>query len=431
MILGGFFCQTAFFNFMNPLPSLLIAFRSLKIHKLRSFLTVLGIVIGITSVIIVFSAGEGLKGLLLSQIESWGSNFLEVEVKTPSTSKTSMSNATSMMMGVNITTLTQADAEAIKRYANIGNVYSAIIGQAMVIRGQEAAMKQLWGVSASFIDIDTSEVAEGRFFTDEEDKNISKVAVIGQTIKENYFAGQDPLGQYLKIGKNNYKVIGVLEDKGAVMYMDMDDVIYLPLTTLQKLVMGVDHVMFIMGNLKNQQLAQATADDLTQIMRERHDITDPNKDDFAVTTMEEMMQIWGTIFDAVTLLLMAIVAVSLIVGGVGIMNIMFVSITERTAEIGLSKAVGARPQSILAQFLWEAVALTSIGGVLGIVLGVLFSWLIALGAQSQGWDWPFVVKPIALAIAVGVSVAIGLIFGLYPAQKAAKKDPIEALRFEH
>jgi len=150
-----------------------------------------------------------------------------------------------------------------------------------------------------------------------------------------------------------------------------------------------------------------------------------------MVTLEEMMQIWGTIFDAVTLLLMAIVAVSLIVGGVGIMNIMFVSITERTAEIGLRKAVGARPQSILAQFLWEAVALTSIGGVLGIVLGVLFSWLIALGAQSQGWDWPFVVKPIALAIAVGVSVAIGLIFGLYPAQKAAKKDPIEALRFEH
>ncbi len=292
-------------------------------------------------------------------------------------------------------------------------------------------MKQLWGVSPSFIDIDTSEVEAGRFFTDEEDKSLAKVAVIGQSIKDDYFGEQNPLGKYLKIGKNNYKVIGVLEEKGMMMTMDMDDMVYLPLRTLQKLVMGIDHVMFVIGELIDQQIAQATADDLTLMMRDRHGITDPNKDDFAVTTMEEMMGIFDSIFDAVTLLLMAIVAVSLVVGGVGIMNIMFVSVTERTSEIGLRKAVGASSQSILAQFLWEAVVLTFSGGVIGIIVGVLFSLVTAIGAQSQGFDWPFIIKPMSLIIAVGVSVIIGLAFGLYPAQKAAKKDPIEALRFEH
>ena len=235
----------------------------------------------------------------------------------------------------------------------------------------------------------------------------------------------------MKVGKNNYKVIGVLEEKGAMMSLDMDDMLYMPLKTVQKLVMGIDHVSFIVGQMIDQEISEETADDLTLLMRDRHDITNPDKDDFAVTTMQEMMQIFDTIFDAITLLLMAIVTVSLIVGGVGIMNIMFVSITERTSEIGLRKAVGASSKSILSQFLWEAVVLTSIGGILGIIIGILFSLLTAIGAQSQGLDWPFIIKPISLVISVSVSVAIGLLFGLYPAQKAAKKDPIEALRFEH
>ncbi len=410
--------------------SMKIAYQALKINKLRSTLTILGIVIGITLVILVFTAGEGLKGLMLSQIEQWGSDFIGIEVKTPSTSKTSAENATSMMMGVNITTLKEEDAEAIKKHPNISNVYSAIIGQAMVTRGETAEIKQIWGVSSAYLDIDTSEIAAGRFFSDEEDKSLAKVVVIGQTIKSDYFGDEDPLGKSIKIGKNNYKVIGVMEERGAIMYMDMDDFVYLPLRTLQKLIMGVDHVMFIMGDLINQDLVKATADEITLMMRDRHNITKPSKDDFAVTTREEMLEIWDSIFGAVTLLLMAIVAVSLIVGGVGIMNIMFVSVTERTSEIGLRKAVGASHRHILFQFLWEAITLTTLGGFLGIFLGLLLSYATALLARSQGLSWDFIVKPSAIIISVGVSFAIGLIFGLYPAQKAAKKDPIEALRFE-
>ena len=415
---------------MRFIHSIKIAFKALAISKLRSFLTILGIVIGITSVVLVFSAGESLKGLLLSQIEAWGSDFIEVEVKAPSTSKTSMENAASLTMGVNITTLKESDAEAVAKHPNISDVYSAIIGQAMVTRGEEAEMKQLWGVTSSFIDIDTSEVSEGRFFTEDENKSLSKVAVIGQSIKEDYFPNQDPIGQNLKIGKASYQVIGAMAEKGAIMYMDMDDMIYLPLRTLQKLVMGVDHVMFIMGSLADQELAQATADEITLIMRSLHGISDPDKDDFAVTTMAEMMEIWDSIFGAVTLLLMAIVAVSLIVGGVGIMNIMFVSVSERTYEIGLRKAVGASYRAVLSQFLWEAVVLTFTGGILGIILGILISFLTSLGAQSQGIDWEFIIKPSSLLIAAGTSIAIGLIFGLKPAVKAAKLDPIVALRNE-
>ncbi|MBU1036957.1 ABC transporter permease [Patescibacteria group bacterium] len=416
---------------MQLLSSIKIAYKALTTHKLRSFLTILGIVIGITSVILVFSAGEAMKGLVLTQIESWGSDTIEVEVKMPNTSQASMENATNFMMGVSITTLKESDAQAVKDHPNISDAYSAIIGQSMVTYADESKMMQLWGVSASFIDMDSSEVGEGRFFTNDEDKSLAKVAVIGSGVKEKFFGDQEVVGKFIKIGKNNFKVIGVIKERGEIMYMNMDDFIYIPLKPLQKLVMGVDHVMFILAKLKDMDLAEATAEDLTLMMRDRHNITDPNKDDFAVITMAEAMEIWGSIMGGITLLLMAIVAVSLIVGGVGIMNIMFVSVTERTSEIGLRKALGASQSKILSQFLWEAVALTFIGGVIGIIFGLLISFLTSLGAKSQGFDWAFVINPLSLVIAVGASVVIGLIFGLLPARRAAKMDPIEALQYEY
>ncbi|MBU1130535.1 ABC transporter permease [Patescibacteria group bacterium] len=415
---------------MYFITSIKIAYIALTTHKLRSFLTILGIVIGITSVIMVFSAGEGVKSLLLGQIESWGSDMVEVEIKTPSASQTSIENATSMVMGVSITTLKEADAQAILEHPNISNVYSGNIGQAMVTYADQAKMLQLWGVSPSYIDMDASEVEEGRFFTEDENKSLARVAVIGSEIKKKFFGDQEAIGKNIKIDKNSYKVIGVMEERGDIMYMNMDEWIYMPIRTLQKLVMGVDHVMFIMGKIINMDLADATAQDLTLLMRDRHGITDPVKDDFAVITMEEAIEIYGSILGAVTLLLMAIVAVSLIVGGVGIMNIMFVSVTERTSEIGLRKAVGASEKKILSQFLWEAITLTFIGGIIGIIFGLLISLLTSIGAQSQGLDWPFIVKPTAIIISAGASIIIGLIFGIVPARRAAKMDPIMALRHE-
>jgi len=216
-------------------------------------------------------------------------------------------------------------------------------------------------------------------------------------------------------------------EQGTIMYMDMDDWIYMPLRTLHKLVMGIDHVSFIMGKMADKEMGDVTTEELTTLLRDRHNITDPDKDDFAVITMEEAMNIWDSVMGGITLLLMSIVAISLIVGGVGIMNIMLVSVTERTYEIGLRKAVGASRGKIMSQFLWEAVTLTTLGGIVGIVLGLGISFLTYLGAQSQGFDWPFVIDPVAILVSVSVSVAIGLIFGIFPARKAANLDPIVAL----
>jgi len=416
---------------MNNILSIIkIAFTALRVNKLRSFLTILGIVIGIMSVILVFSAGEGLKGLLLSQMESYGTDFVEVEIKTPSTSKTSAENATSMVMGVNVTTLTLDDADAILSHPNIKDAYSGIMGQAIMTRDEKSDIVQIWGASSSFIDIDSSEIEEGRFYTDEEDRSLARIVVLGSEAKKNFFGDKEAVGKNVKIGKHSFKVVGVLKEKGTVMFMNMDEWIYLPIRPLQKLVMGIDHVMFVMAKIDNMDISEQTAQELTLLMRDRHEITDPEKDDFAVTTMTEMMGIWDTIMGGVTLLLMAIVAVSLIVGGVGIMNIMFVSVTERINEIGLRKAVGANSSKILTQFLIEAMTLTFSRGVVGIILGLFISFLTSVGAKSQGFDWPFVVQPFSVLIAVGVSVLIGLVFGLIPAKKAANMDPIEALRHQ-
>ncbi|MCX6785991.1 MAG: ABC transporter permease [Candidatus Komeilibacteria bacterium] len=404
-----------------------ISLSSLWRNRLRSFLTIAGIVIGIMAVIIVFSAGEGLRGLIMAQVASWGSDFIEVEPKVPAAAQNSTANA---MGQAGITTLKNADAAAIAKVPNIKDVYSTVMGQAVAGTDQDSDIVQLWGTTASFLNIDSGKVATGRFFTDDEDKSLARVAVLGSSAKTKFFGDSDPIGKSLKIGKHNFKVIGVMAGKGAIMYMDMDKFIYLPLTSLQKLIMGINHVSFVVAKLKNTDLTAATADDLKILMRERHNITDPDKEDFAITTMVDALDNLNKILGGISLLLIAIAAVSLIVGGVGIMNIMLVSVTERTNEIGLRKAVGASEQKIMLQFLWEAVFLTFIGGIIGIIFGIGLSFLVSVAANSQGFNWAFVIKPMSLVWAVGVSVLIGLGFGLYPAQKAAKMDPIEALRFE-
>ena len=394
-------------------------------------MTILGIVIGIMSVIVVFSAGDGIKGLVTNQIASWGSDTVEVEIKVPSTAQNSAANGSNQAQGVTVTTLKIDDMEAIKKQPNIVDAYAFMMGQGVISYRNESDIEGLWGVSASYLNIDSSKVDYGRWFTEDEDKSLDRVVVIGSDAKQKFFGDGDAIGQSIRINKSNFKVIGVMKKRGAYMFMNMDENIYLPVRTLQKVIMNVDHVQFIMAKLKDKSLGDVTAGDLTLLMRSRHEITDPKKDDFAVTTMAEAMKMVDTVLGGVTLLLVAIAAISLIVGGVGIMNIMFVSVTERTNEIGLRKAVGANPRSIMIQFLWEALILTFIGGLIGIIQGILVSYLVSVIAKSQGLDWAFVVKPIGLILAVGVSILIGLVFGIYPARRAARLDPIEALRYEY
>ena len=437
---------------MKLAPIFKISLTSLKNNKVRTSLTVLGIVIGIASVIVVFSAGEGISSLIVGQIESFGgSDMIETEIKVPSTKKGSAGDtqsATAMVQGVQITTLSLEDMEDINKLPNVKESYAGIMGQEQVNYGSETKKAMIMGVSASFVDMDDSEIEYGNFFTDAEDKSLSKVVVLGYKMKEKLFGNSDPLGKFIKIRKTKFRVIGVMKERGAVMTMDFDDMVYVPVRTLQKRVMGIDHVLYMMHRVYDTTIIKETAEDIRVVIRENHDLdsipidpkvsvvtigeymTDTSKDDFRVVTMTESLEIMSVVTGAITLLLLAIVAVSLVVGGVGILNIMYVVVTERTAEIGLRKAVGAKYADIMIQFLIEAVLITIVGGVVGIIIGSLLSAVIAFGANSYGLEWDFVIPFKSIVVALGFSAFFGLVFGIYPARKAARMDPIAALRNE-
>lgn len=399
----------------------------------------MGIVIGIAAVIIVFSAGEGIRGLILGQIESFGTDIIETEVKVPTGNKTTSnadaSGAMTQAQGAQITTLTLDDMEEINKLSNVKDSYAGVMSQEQVSYGNELRKAFLMGTNASYIDIDKSEIEYGRFFTDAEDKSLSQVVVLGSKMKEKLFGDSDPIGQSIKIRKSKFRVIGVMKERGAVMVMNFDDYVYVPVRTLQKRLTGTDYVLYLIHQVNDLSRSENTAEEIRALLRERHDIisSDPkdfSKDDFRVTTMAEMLSMLDTITNALTILLLAIVAISLIVGGVGIMNIMYVVVSERTAEIGLRKAVGAKYNDIMLQFLIESILVTLIGGVIGIVAGVAIAILISWGANAYGLDWRFGIPLKAYIVALVFSIIFGIFFGLYPARKAAKLDPITALRNE-
>ena len=403
-------------------------------NKGRTFLTVLGIVVGIAAVVVVYSAGEGVSGLIFKQVETFGTDIIETEIKVPSDKKGQAGeteSAGALATGVQITTLTLDDMDAVtKNSSNVKAAYGAIMGQEIVNYGNETRRAFLFGTSADYINIDKSQIDYGRWFTDSEDRTLSAVAVIGSKMKEKLFGDQDPLGKSINIRREKFTIVGVMKDRGAVMFMDFDDYVYIPVRTMQKKVMGINHVMYMVHQLKNVDLALDTAEEARYIIRAKHDITNPDKDDFRVVTMIESMATLKTVTNAITWLLLGIVAISLIVGGVGVMNIMYVIVTERTAEIGLRKAVGATFHDIMEQFLVESTLITILGGVIGIGLGLLMSYGISLVAVSFGLDWEFTVPFRAYVVSMLFSLVFGVLFGLYPARQAARLDPIEALRNE-
>src|SRR3989339_1784585 len=420
------------------------ALNAMRVNKVRTGLTVLGVVIGIASVIIVFSAGEGINRLIMGQIESFGgTDMFEVEVKIPSTKKGGAGetqSATAMAQGVQVTTLTLDDMEDIMKLPNVADAYGAILNQEQVSYNNEMKQSMIFGVTESFIDLDRSEVEFGRFFSDAEDKSLAQVAILGSKITDKLFGDSDPIGKSVKIGKTKFRIIGVMAERGAMMGFDFDDIVYMPIRTLQKKVMGINHIQMAMFKVGDTNKIDVTAEEARYILRENHDLpqptesrqnwTDTGKDDFRVVTMVESMEIMSTVTGAITLLLLAIVAISLIVGGVGILNIMYVVVSERTAEIGLRKAVGAKYSDIMLQFIFESILITIIGGIVGVVVGVFLSFLISFGANAYGLDWRFSIPMQAYVVAVGFSLVFGVFFGVYPARKAAHMDPIEALRRE-
>ncbi len=404
---------------------------SMAKNKLRTALTVLGMVIGVASIIIVFSAGEGIRSLIVGQIEAFGTNIIQTEVKVPSSKKgmeADMDSSSALASGVQVTTMKEKDLDDIKRLDNISSGYGAVLNQETLSYLNETQKVFLFGVGPDYIDIDKSEIESGYFFTDNENNSLSQVVVLGHQIAQDIFKGDDPIGKNVIIKRGRYQVIGVLGERGATIGFDYDSMALLPVRTLQKKIMGIDYFLYMVHSLVNSDLSEETAEEMRQILRDNHNISDPDRDDFRVTTMEEMLKISQDVTQSITILLLLIVAVSLVVGGVGILNVMYVIVSERTPEIGLRKAVGAKFSDIMRQFLIESILITLIGAFLGMVLGVVFSFFICLVANYFGLEWSFSVPIKAFIVSVLFALFFGVLFGLFPARKAGRLDPVEALR---
>lgn len=407
-----------------------IAIDTMKKNRSRVAMTIFGVVIGIAMVIVVLSAGAGVKGLVLGEISSFGDNWIQVETKIPSTGKQSGQNASGQVKGVTITTLTYEDAEAIKKVPNVKTAYAALTSQSILSHENETKRPTIFGVTAEYAEIDTGDIARGRFFSEDEERGAAQVIVLGSTVADDLFGNDTAVDQTVTLNKKTYRVIGVMAERGGGGFFSFDDVVFVPLRTVQKKIMNIDHVSWITTQVDNNDESEATAEEIRTIIRDRHDITDPDKDDFGVTTMEESIAIVDTIFTGITWLLIALAAISLFVGGVGIMNVMYVSVVERTFEIGLRKAAGATRSHILSQFLTEAVCITLVGGIIGTIIGVGVSFLISVIANALGFAWEFQISLFSVILGIGFSSAVGLLFGLYPAKKAASLDPIVAIRQE-
>lgn len=409
------------------------ALRGVKSNPSRTVLTTLGIMIGIGTVILVLSAGEGFKSYINNQIDVFGSNTVFVEVSVPASTK-QLSNSSNKIANssasnaVPITTLKNRDVIDIKSLPNVVNAYGASIGQEITTYKNTSKNAFIFGADATRFDIDKGEIALGRVYTEEENKVLAQVAILGSKISEDLFGEEDPLGKRIRVGTYNFEVIGVYTPKGG--FDGQDDQVFIPITTLQKKILGIDYLIYAVVELEDNNKASITSLDIADVLRRNHYINDPIKDDFKVTTQAENMDIFNTILTAITFLLIAIAMISLIVGGVGVMNIMYVVVTERIGEIGLKKAIGARNKDILYEFLIEAILLTLIGGILGIIGGAFFAFIISKIAQSFNLTWEFIVPIWGIIVSVSVSMMIGVIFGVFPAHNASMLDPIEALNKE-
>ena len=420
---------------MKFADSLQTAVNSLKANKSRSALTVLGIVIGISAVVAVLSLGSGAQRLIVGQIVSMGSNTIFIEPGAWNEQMEKGSMMQSQLETMEIKTLKYEDAIAIKEDPNIDLVAPFVMGVDRISYKNNSRKITFMGSTPDALEINNTFPMLGRPMNDGDLKSSAKKVFLGYRVYKELFGDEDPLGKAVRIKKQNFTVMGVGEEQGTQMFMDLDDVVYFPLTTAQKFLLGDDHLTWIVARAISDDKIDETVENIRLTLRERHNIYNPAgdtaKDDFKVMSQKETADMLVSITSVFTIFLSAIAAISLLVGGIGVMNIMLVSVTERTREIGLRKAVGARRKDILEQFLIEAIVLTFFGGIIGIALGVVFSYFggIVLGILL-GTEWEFIISYEAIALAFIVTTIIGLGFGIYPARKAANLSPIEALRYE-
>ncbi len=399
----------------------------LSTNRSRSFLTILGIVIGITAIMLVVSLGAGAQNLILGEVQGLGTNTIAV---IPGREATSPSDVSALYSD----SLKDKDLTALENKANVPNlslIMPTVFGASGASYGSNDYQVTIFGATEHMADIFDLVPVEGQFFDSSDVASMSSNAVIGADVATHLFDTQDPLGQNIKIKGRNFRIVGVLPKSGGGSLFNFDADVIMPYTTVQTYVTGQKYFNRIIMQAVNDAAVAVTADDIKLTLRESHNITDPTKDDFTVQTQQDLANRLGTITSALTWFLVAVASIALFVGGVGIMNIMLVSVTERTREIGLRKALGAKDRDILSQFLLEAVLLTSIGGVVGIILGSSLAFITAFAlSHFLGLNWNFVFPWSGAAMGISVSAIIGLVFGGYPASKASKKSPIEALRYE-
>ncbi|HEY6365767.1 MAG TPA: ABC transporter permease [Candidatus Binatia bacterium] len=397
-----------------------IALRALARNKLRSFLTMLGIIIGVGAVIAMVAIGEGAKATIRSQIASLGTNVLII---LPGT--TSQGGVRVGFGSVN--TLTDGDVRAIREEIRSVAFASPVLRRAeQVVSGNLNWGTIVQGVAPEYQHIRDWQVAEGRFLHDGDVENDTKVALLGQTVVRNLFGNDDPLDSVIRIRNIPFRVVGILAVKGqSSQGSDQDDVILIPYTTMQKRLMRITYVQTIMASAVSADRVEEAQEQVTLLLRQRHRIQPDREDDFFIRNLSDISEAASGSARVMAVLLGAVASISLLVGGIGIMNIMLVSVTERTREIGIRMAVGARSHDIMLQFLVEAVVMAATGGCIGILLGIGSSEVLKFWAQ-----WPTLVSPAIVAIAFLFSGAVGIFFGFYPAQKAANLDPIDALRYE-
>ncbi len=413
---------------MTLIDLVVLALRTLAKNKLRSGLTVLGVVIGIAAVTTMVSIGQGASELIQNQFRNLGSNVIIVLPGSRDTGGTRQGTAPS---------LTQADVTAVRYECPSVLAVSPLVGTSGQVIGGNVNWKpnEMLGVGQEYLIVRNWGLSSGDFFSERDVAGASKVCVIGQTLVNRLFPGSSPLGQLVRVKNIPFTVIGVLTRKGANLGgQDQDDILLMPYTTVQKRLQGstFSNIGVIFVSAKSEQLSTQAENEIRSLLLERHKIAPGQPPDFEVRNTTELAKAFSIVTSSMTAMLAAIAAISLLVGGVGIMNIMLVSVTERTREIGVRMALGARPRDILRQFLVESIVLSSIGGVIGISLGVGASVGVTaiMNKILPSADWPLVVSLPAAGIALGFSAAVGMFFGFYPARRASRLDPIEALRYE-
>lgn len=399
-----------------------IAMRAIAANKLRSFLTMLGIIIGVASVIAMMAIGQGSKKSIQANIAEMGSNMIMIRPGQDKGPGGAQQDASDMQ------TLKLKDYEALKEQAKyLSAISPSVNSSGQFINGNNNTPSTIYGISPDYMQIRQQKVKDGEMFTDEEVRSSAKVCVIGKTVADNLFTnGEDPVGKVIRFNKIPFRVVGVLESKGYNSFgMDQDDVVLAPYTTVMKRILSVTYLQGINASAVTKDMTDLAIEDITSILRENHKLKATDDDNFTIRSQQEMAEMMNSTSDTMTVLLLVVACISLVVGGIGIMNIMYVSVTERTKEIGLRMSVGARGIDILNQFLIESVLLSVTGGLIGVIVGVGAAVGINVFAH-----WPIQIQPWSVLLSFAVCSATGIFFGWYPAKKAASLDPIEAIRYE-